>query len=229
MFCEDKAGSIVTACDFASSYLINSAKVDKEKVKRFYLGVKDSGLAPFEKDKRLTIVSCSNLISLKRVFLIPEVLQKLNMQVRWIHIGDGEQMSWIQKLASGLPESCEVELLGRKDNVFISDFYQMNNVHLFIHLSETEGGVPVVLQEAGMAGIPLMAVNVGGVAEIVNSNTGILINGDFTTGYIAERITSFLHSSKNSPEFRMGVRKFVKENFYDETNYNAFINEIFGS
>jgi glycosyltransferase involved in cell wall biosynthesis len=144
-----------------------------------------------------------------------------------VHIGDGEQMESIKNLCSNFKANIEFELKGRMSNSEISEFYQRNQVHLFIHLSESEGGVPVVLQEAGMAGIPLMAVDVGGVSEIVNPVTGILVPSIFKVDEISSAIKSFLDSEKNTLIYRDGVRNFIKDNFNEEVNHRYFISNIF--
>ena len=50
------------------------------------------------------IVSCSNIIPLKRVNLIVGALGKLNkkrpdLDIEWIHFGDGEEKDVIEKMA----------------------------------------------------------------------------------------------------------------------------------
>lgn len=50
----------------------------------------------------------------------------------------------------------------------------MNDFDLFVNMSLSEG-IPVSIMEAISFGIPIIATNVGGNAEIVNDETGVLI------------------------------------------------------
>lgn len=50
---------------------------------------------------------------------------------------------------------------------------------MFIHLTETEGGVPVCISEATSFGIAVIGTDVCGVPEIVNNQTGFLITVAF--------------------------------------------------
>ena len=57
-------------------------------------------------------------------------------------------------------------------------------------MSETEG-VPVSIMEAFSVGIPALATDVGGVAELVNGQNGALLSADATIGEIAQKIEYF--------------------------------------
>jgi glycosyltransferase involved in cell wall biosynthesis len=78
------------------------------------------------------------------------------------------------------------------------------------------------IQEAISFGIPIIATNVGGIHEIVNNRTGILIEKNFDSKKVAEQIEVFITSNKNQEEFRNGVRNFWKENFDAEKVYTEF-------
>ncbi|MEJ8801773.1 glycosyltransferase [Pontibacter sp. H249] len=190
------------------------------------LGVQDNGISPFILKKDFVLVSCSNVISLKRVDLIVRILYEITQPLKWIHFGDGEQLNYIVKLAQDLPKNISVEFRGRITNQELIQFYKNNQVDIFITTTETEGGCPVSLQEAISFGIPVIGTNVGGVPEIVNNRTGILIDKDFDPKAVAISIDSFLISSFNSFKFRLEVRKFWEQSFVAEENYKSYINRV---
>ena len=119
---------------------------------------------------RTTIVlaSCSNVISLKRLDLIICLVREVAAiygDVRWLHIGDGPLRESVKALAEeSLPG--RYELLGQRDNGEIFSIYAKYRPFFFINLSDSEG-IPVSIMEAMSMGIPAIARNVDGNAEIV--------------------------------------------------------------
>ena len=71
----------------------------------------------------------------------------------------------------------------------------LNQVDLFCNVSEYEG-VPISIMEAMAYGIPCLATHVGGVSEIVNCQTGILIEKNSSANQIKNYIVTFLHLSQ---------------------------------
>ena len=135
-------------------------------------------------------------------------------------------MSQIEHEAKTMPENVEVHLMGQVTSNVLFDFYKTHSIHLFVHLSETEGGVPLALQEAASFGIPLLGTNAGGIPEIVNENTGILLECNVSAEEIAAAITNFSTSQKNNKEFRSGVRNYWKQTFDKEMVYAKLYSEM---
>src|SRR5690606_30139946 len=70
------------------------------------LGVYDNGLGPSLVDDKIRIVSCSNLIPLKRPNLIVKALDNLqHVEVEWIHFGDGPLLSELKRSTRKLREN----------------------------------------------------------------------------------------------------------------------------
>lgn len=191
-----------------------------------HLSIFDHGIGPFNKTDVFTIVSCSNLIPLKRVHLISELLCKIRFNVKWVHFGEGLEKDRIVNSLKALPKNITAELMGNVINSEIIKYYQSNSVNAFIHLSETEGGVPLVLQEAASFGIPLIGTMAGGATEIINEKTGIPLSVNFNIDDLVEILNDFKESGKNSIEFRKGVRDFWKNSFSLDDNYLKFYNII---
>ncbi|MBL0329943.1 MAG: glycosyltransferase [Bacteroidetes bacterium] len=209
---------------FGTNY-IKKKQCFEDKVQLQYWGTNDYGLNPFASQGMFTIVSCSNLIPLKRVHLIIEILKQLKFEFKWVHFGDGFLMNDLKEKAKSLPDSAHFEFRGSVSNQEILNFYKKNSVNLFITTSETES-LPVSIQEAISFGIPCVATNVGGISEIVNDTTGALIEKDFDIKAVAAIVDGFYSGNKNTPEYRKGVRQFWLDHFSAEVNYNAFYNEI---
>jgi glycosyltransferase involved in cell wall biosynthesis len=191
-----------------------------------YLGVPDYGSNLFDERKKITIVSCSSIIELKRVEIIAKSIAAVkNIELKWIHFGDGILKEEVLSIAKTFPENIEFELKGYIEHNNIMEYYRINSINLFINLSYYEA-LPVSIMEAISFGIPVIASDVGGVKEIVNEKTGILVDRNVLPQKVSELIEKFAGSSKNSKSFREGVRNYWKENFYSVNNYNKFAEEI---
>ena len=85
------------------------------------------------------ICSCSNLIPVKRVDKIIEVISHLHTKnIRWVHFGDGPLRAELETMATNKLQSVEFEFRGIVANDKILDFYAENHVDLFINLSASK-------------------------------------------------------------------------------------------
>lgn len=169
------------------------------------------------------ICSCSNLIPVKQVDKIIEVISHLQTKnIRWGHFGDGPLRAELEAMAANKLQNVEFEFRGIVANDKILDFYAENHVNLFINLSASEG-IPVSIMEALSAGIPTLATNVGGTAEAVNSKNGLLIPADFDCRNVAQIIDNYLNSPISEQNvYRQNAYAFWKENYEAGKNYEGF-------
>lgn len=71
--------------------------------------------------------------------------------------------------------------MGFIPNENVQEFYATHTVGAFLNVSESEG-VPVSIMEAQSYGIPVIATDVGGTAEIVHDRqNGVLLDSDFSS------------------------------------------------
>ena len=169
------------------------------------------------------ICSCSNLIPVKQVDKIIEVISHLQTKnIRWVHFGDGPLRAELEAMAASKLQNVEFEFRGIVANDRILDFYAETHVDLFINLSASEG-IPVSIMEALSAGIPVLATNVGGTAEAVNSKNGFLIPADFDFRNVAQIIDDYLNSPISEQNvYRQNAYDFWKENYEAGKNYGEF-------
>lgn len=219
--------NITAVSGYSYNYLKSNYSSWKNKFSCFPLGIKDCGESPFiSNQQKLTIVSCSNIIPLKRVSHIPEILKRMDVNVRWIHFGDGKERGKLEMNIESLPKNIEVVLKGEVNNKEVLNFYRNNQVDVFLHLSETEGGIPVSIQEAASFGIPVISTDVGGVSEIVNEFHGDLVSKDFKTQDVVLLLQNFLDSKKNTSTYRKKVRKTTLSKFDYKKNHQLFVDQI---
>ena len=176
------------------------------------------------------LVSCSNVIPLKRVELIVEALALLKEEkIRWTHFGGGESFNQLEECARRLlkgKDNISYMLMGPTDNNKVLEYYQEHPVHCFITTSSTEGGTPMSIMEAMSAGIPIIGTNVGGIPEMLDGN-GVLLSPDPTAEEIAKAISDMYSASyERIKEMRDSSYNIWKNNFCFKNNIIDFIEAL---
>lgn len=169
------------------------------------------------------IVSCSNVIPIKRVTLIARALTQLEHPFLWTHFGDGVELPEVHRIAAHFRSHGGSRLVGRCPNVDVLKFFQTDPVDLFVNLSVSEG-VPVSIMEALAAGIPCIATDVGGTSEVLDNSVGRIIYPTLTAEQVAEVITSELSDVVQWEEKRKAARLRAELLCDAEVNYRNFAN-----
>ena len=211
-------------------YLCEKYSEFSSKIHHAYLGVEDhfTGVFPKKGSERFNIVSCSNIILLKRVDRIAKALSQIDeIKINWTHFGDGDLMDDLKAEIANLPQNITVELPGRVPNSEIYQYYNDNNVNLFINVSESEG-LPVSIMEAISFGIPVIATDVGGTSEIVIEGVnGRLLPETFEINELAEKIREIISLSDAEYEtLSHNARRIYEDKFSAEKNYTDFCKEL---
>ena len=189
------------------------------------LGVNASSPNPDEGSDTLSIISCSNAIPLKRVELIAEALLKADFPVDWTHIGSGPTLEKINVMVKSMPKNVTVCLLGQINNSEVRRIYATQHFDMFINVSTTEG-VPVSIMEALAAGIPVIATDVGGTKEIVNSDNGEVINVSITPEGLRQVLFKYYNKKNSLNSLRKNSIKLWNLRCNSVMNYNQFISRI---
>jgi glycosyltransferase involved in cell wall biosynthesis len=198
------------------------------KVNTHCLGVLNQGTNPIDKFGQIRIVSCSAIIPLKRLDKIIAVLSQLSPNIEWTHFGGKEgDIDRTKRLAEDImPPNITYNFPGQVSNGELMEFYRTTPCDIFINLSSSEG-IPVTIMEAISFGIPVISNDVGGVGEIVNEQTGLLVRVDESVASIAQKINGMLEKGLTKDEaYRSNVRKFWQANYNAEKNYLDFLEEI---
>lgn len=117
----------------------------------------------------------------------------------FLFLGDGPEKEKLRELAGGLQN---VEFLGRRSDM--GNWFQVADCLI---LPSREEGLGSVLLEAMLAGVPVVASNVGGIPDLVKEGeTGLLVDAD-DPQTLAERILELY----SCPE----LRRLLSENASD--------------
>jgi glycosyltransferase involved in cell wall biosynthesis len=218
-------------------YLQSIVNVNSDKIMLLRLGTLNStSFIGFSNkvfyNNTFTIVSCSNIIPLKRIHLIIEALSLIKyVNVKWFHFGDGVEAASISKMACDKLYALiniEYEFKGRVNNNDLMDFYSSNKINLFINVSEYEG-IPVSIMEAMSFGIPCLATDVGGNSEIVNDKNGILLNSNPDANEVTQAVLKFIKMDKIMySEYCQNTYNYWQNNYNAANNYKAFTDQILG-
>jgi N-acetyl sugar amidotransferase len=196
----------------------------QKKIGLNYLGVASRKIELLEKKEKdgYTIVSCSTVVTVKRVGLLVDVLKKCQLPIRWVHFGDGPLMYQVKEKVSKLPSHIQTDLKGSQPNEKVLEYYQSNYVDLFVSLSNSEG-LPVSMMEAIQFGIPIMACSICGIPEIVSDQTGVLVKVDDSIDVLAERLQ---HTLLTQSFDRKNIQLFFENRFKVENNFEQFISNL---
>ena len=198
-----------------------------DKIHTAYLGTTDYGVNVEADEETFVLVSCSNIVEVKRVHLIAEALSLVLKQgydrFLWICIGDGHLLPGIKTLVS--EELClgeHVEFVGRISNSQVMDLYTQRHVDMFVNVSESEG-LPVSIMEAQSFGIPCFATDVGGTSEIIHKDVGQLLPENISSIQLAEFLKHYMDLSVEEREvYRVNARKNWLTLFDAQKNFHEW-------
>jgi len=213
----DNINKVIFVCQYAQKYFINHwGKEHCDKCIVSYIGTKAYKRVPLNCADELSLVSCSNVIGLKRVHLIVDALALMpeNYKISWTHIGGGELLEDIKKRAEGkLGDKSNItyELTGMVSNKEVEEIYLKKKAQLFITTSSTEGA-PVSIEEAFAMGIPAIGTEVGGIPDLIikegKDKTGYLLPENPTPEKICEVICNFMELSDD-------IKRNLGQNAYE--------------
>lgn len=217
------------------NYLLShfSSIIHQGRIYQSRLGIRTvDRLKPHERNFRtFKLISCSNLIPIKRVHLIAKALSHIEgLEIEWTHFGDGSERESLTRLCEkllGPKENIQFHFQGRIPNWKVLEYYSDHMVDLFISLSRYDG-IPVSIMEAMSFGIPAIATDVGGVSEIVlNGKTGFLLDQEVSPKDVAEVI---VHTAQMNTDDYNNLRLEAKNiwgTFYSaEINYPDFCKKV---
>lgn len=184
----------ITEALFVSKHGLNYASrafPETRQIRRVaILGARPRGASLPSTDGVLRLLTIASLIPLKRMHLLAEALLQLPFPVEWTHVGDGPERPRIEAILAKRPGNIALNFVGQVAPDQVAGFYAGQTVDLFLNLSDTEG-MPVSIMEAMSAGIPVLATDVGGNAEIVSEANGRVLPADLNPDMLADALRWF--------------------------------------
>lgn len=141
-------------------------------------------------NKIFRIISINNGEIYKGIDIILNTAQKLTIlgfKFEWLIAGidsNNNVISYFEKKLKIAYSRVNIVLLGKLDE--ISLITKMINSNIYVHTSNVDNS-PNSICEAMMLGMPIIAMDVGGISTLIDNNTGILINKK-DINYLADKI-----------------------------------------
>lgn len=177
----------------------------------------------------LVVLSIAYLSANKRIPLIADALEILHLRhpslsIRWHHIGGGAAEAALAQRCGRLASAVQCTLHGNLDGPAVRRLLTEQPVSVIVNASLSEG-LPVSLMEAAAAGIPAIAPDVGGVAEIVTGDTGVLLPSGYDATALADALETFVPGAENDAR-RAAARALWADRFDSEKNFGHFAAEL---
>ncbi|HWD37662.1 MAG TPA: glycosyltransferase family 4 protein [Fimbriimonas sp.] len=175
------ADHLIAVSNGVKEHLIRQG-VKPGKVTVVYNGLETNSVPPNREEARrklglrseIPIVgTVSRITRLKGIDDALRAVARLRPQfegLRYLVVGDGEGLEFCRQVAAELGIADCVDFVGYRHDV--STYLAAMDLFLFPSLKEAMG---IALVEAMAAGLPIVATNVGGIPEVVTSETGMLV------------------------------------------------------
>ena len=134
-------------------------------------------------------------------------------------IGDGPQKEALISLARYLDVSGHIHFVGEQSNV---QSWLRGGADAFISGARSEA-FGLVIAEAGLAGLPIIAPNVGGIPEVVRHNHSALLYEGKPIRSITSQITRVLESASLRIQLGSNARRSAVNRFSLQANTRAIM------
>jgi len=213
------ADKIITSCDANRNIRVKREKLNHKKVITIYNSFDKSNNNKFpadipnllRKEKKFTIGFVGRFDEVKRLLMFTDIAERLKNKIpelRIVLVGDGEKMGTVKKEI--MKKNLEEYFLLPGFVLNTDEYYK--SFDIFILPSRIEG-FSVALLEAGASGVPAIAFDVGGNAEIIQDGiTGYIIpNHDI--GLLLEKVIYLYENSDWRIDMGLAARSFITDNF----------------
>jgi glycosyltransferase involved in cell wall biosynthesis len=188
----------------------------------FRLGTLDSGSAPPHSDNVFRVVTCARAEPLKRLDLLAEALRSARGEIEWTHIGNGSDMNRIRRIATEFPPGVRFVEEGYLPSWEVVERYRRKPFDVFVNVSRSEG-LPVSIMEALSFGIPVVASDVGGNAEALTKDCGILLSANPSPEEVREVLEKIRRATvPERDRMRRAARAHWEIRFRGERNFGEF-------
>jgi len=192
--------------------------ISKDNIAVVYNGVATEDIAtPARRQRMHRVVKLLNVATFEQkkgqdiLLQATEELLGEGVPIQVTFVGrSGPALKPLRDLAKSLNISGAVRFETDVPHEMIGEYYSMADIFVLPSREEPFG---IVLLEAGLAGLPVVATRVGGIPEIIkHGSDGLLVNPDDSTE-LASAIRSLIEQPEISHEIAIRLRLKVAANF----------------
>ncbi len=154
------------------------------------------------------------------IIAFPEINKE--SKARLLIIGDGSYRPELERLAQSIDKE-KILFLGQKTQREIADI--LNNSDIFVNPSYSEG-LPTSVLEAGAAGLPIVATDVGGTREIIEDGKSGFLVSPADTRALTEKVCQLIKDEQLREDFGRNIKQFVKQTFDWDEITEKWIREV---
>jgi colanic acid/amylovoran biosynthesis glycosyltransferase len=149
------------------------------------------------------------------VLAFSRVLERVP-EARLVMVGDGPLRPVVERLVAALRIQDRVDLPGAQDHAHVAELVRRAEVfmqHSVIAANGDREGTPVVILEAGAAGVPVVATRHEGIAEaVLDGETGLLVEEGDVEG-MASAVAALLTDRERARRLGRAARSRVEEKY----------------
>ncbi|MGG0664079.1 glycosyltransferase family 4 protein [Viridibacillus arvi] len=206
---------IIAVSNYDHELAVQKRVVSKNKITTIHNGIQSNDKQPYFRNNVPKIVMVSRFEKPKRQDLLIEVLSTMK-ELEWSLelIGDGVELANVKELVKYKGLSHRVRFLGVRNDIET----QLQNSDIFVLLSNFEG-LPISILEAMRAGLPVIASDVGGIAElVVEGKTGYLVDQNVLN--IRKCLVRMIEDKPLRIELGQAGRNFFEDHFLFQKMYD---------
>ncbi len=136
------------------------------------------------------------------------ILSKVNHPFVCIIIGEGEERKKLEKLIATYRLEEKIFLVGFKEQA--STYLKAFDIFTLISIKE---GLPYGILEAGLASLPVIATRVGGIPDIIDSNTTGLLVSPENIHQTRDALEHLIENPEQRLEFGKNLHEKVEKEF----------------
>jgi len=218
-FVVKKADRVVVPSNYLKS-IVEGWGIPSHKIDIIYNAIKEEDFTIFisqaEARRELGINGKINKLILvvarlapwKGIDMLIKILPRLNKEIRLIVVGDGLDIQRLKDLAQTIGVEKRVMFIGRIPYNRIGVYLKAADVFA---LPSSYEGMPHTILEAMIAGIPIVATNIGGIPELIeHGREGLLFESEDSSG-LEESVSRLLEDSAMALKFIESAKEKVKQ------------------
>ncbi|MGL4501484.1 MAG: glycosyltransferase [Planktothrix sp.] len=192
----------------------------------------DSQPPPYRFDEKVRLVTVGRLVEKKGIkYAIKAVAQlvKFYPHIEYQIIGEGPLLGELQQLIQELGLEVFVKAIGWKNKPEVIEILKNSDILVAPSVTSHDGdqeGIPNVLKEAMVMGLPVVSTLHSGIPELVEDGVSGFLVPERDVDTLAQKLDYLIHHPERCTEMGSAGRAYVREH-YDLNNLNDRLAEIY--